>query len=97
MLNDLELKANEKKKESYNQHITGYLNAQSDYFLTGTETNEIKTLILGLFQNLTSYVSKSEWTNAKEEAQKLKNIVNTINKNYLEESLGNRVINYYTN
>ena len=45
VLNDLELKANEEKKESYNQHITGYLNAQSDYFLTETETNEIKDLI----------------------------------------------------
>ena len=35
--------------------------------------------------------------NEKEEAKKLKNIVNSINENYLKESLGNRVINYYTN
>ena len=34
--------------------------------------------------------------NEKEEAKKLKNIVNSINENYLKESLGNRVINYYT-
>ncbi len=33
VLNDLELKANEEKKESYNEHIAGYLNKQSDYFL----------------------------------------------------------------
>jgi hypothetical protein len=28
VLNDLELKANEEKKESYNEHIAGYLNKQ---------------------------------------------------------------------
>ena len=28
ILNDLELKANEEKKESYNEHIAGYLNKQ---------------------------------------------------------------------
>ena len=28
ILNDLELKANEDKKESYNEHIAGYLNKQ---------------------------------------------------------------------
>ena len=28
VLNDLELKANEEKKESYNEHIAAYLNKQ---------------------------------------------------------------------
>ena len=78
VLNDLELKANEEKKESYNEHIAGYLNKQLDYFLNETETNEIKTLILDLFKNFTYVI------NEKEEAKKLKNIVNSINENYLK-------------
>ncbi len=49
-----------------------------------------------LFKNITTYVSKIEWTNEKEEVKKLKNIINSINENYLKELLGNRVINYYT-
>jgi hypothetical protein len=97
VLNDLEIEANEYKKLSYNTYISGYLNGLSDYFLTEEETIVITNQLSGVFEKLKEYLTGYQFTNAKEEAEKLVDVITNINTKYLGEEFGNRVINYYSN
>ena len=83
ILNDLEIETNEYKKLSYNIYISRYLNKLSDYFLTKEETTEITNQLLDLFNNINNYLIKYEFITAKEEAEKLVDVIKEINNKHL--------------